>query len=351
VAALSAPDAQVETLLEQGLLLLDQGHPDRSMVVTLSALALQPGSPLGHSVLGTVYERQGKRSEAIRQFELALQLNPSSVADREKLQGLLSEVTAPARRPRLTSLQLSLAAAAASGLVVFGVGLALVTQTGHKPAAALPPAGTEAQQAPSAPAPGSPVPAGAGAPAPTASTLATPTGPFASSTPPADAPAPRQPAPSAGGSASARPTPAPASKSASAPRREAVLAAVAARSQAPTGGLQPAVIGTVAPIKGEQAHASPGAEAAGPGDPRHLAGSTGEPSGPETEFIKVVPLGGAAPGASAPAPRAKANRSQGAARAAGAVPPSISISISSDPAEGTAPAETAARRAAPAKRN
>jgi hypothetical protein len=53
-----------------------------------SALALRGQSSAAHSLLGLIYEKEGRRADAIREFQIVLQLNPDSNADRAHLERL-----------------------------------------------------------------------------------------------------------------------------------------------------------------------------------------------------------------------------------------------------------------------
>lgn len=86
--ATSDDEAQVEALLEEAFLALESGDFDAAINAAQTALALAPDSESAHSVLGLIYERQDRKDEAIRQFEIVLALDPSSEAEREKLAAL-----------------------------------------------------------------------------------------------------------------------------------------------------------------------------------------------------------------------------------------------------------------------
>jgi hypothetical protein len=114
-------DEQVEEHLRKALALLDQGNANDALVAAQAALALEPSSPFGHSVLAHVYDRQGRTAEAIQQLEIVLRVHPQSTADREKLAALTEaaapiavQAPAPSRRPLL------IAAAAACVVTLFG---------------------------------------------------------------------------------------------------------------------------------------------------------------------------------------------------------------------------------------
>jgi tetratricopeptide (TPR) repeat protein len=82
-------DAQVQRLLDEAFRALDAGNLSDAALACQGALALRPESTAAHSLLGLVYERQGELHDAIQQYRIVLDLNPSSQADRAKLNALL----------------------------------------------------------------------------------------------------------------------------------------------------------------------------------------------------------------------------------------------------------------------
>lgn len=81
-------DEQVRALLERAFAAFEAGETTDARLACQSALALRGESSAAHSLLGLIYEREGKIEEAIRQFEQVLALNPDSDADRAHLERL-----------------------------------------------------------------------------------------------------------------------------------------------------------------------------------------------------------------------------------------------------------------------
>jgi hypothetical protein len=80
-----AQDTQVQALLEQAFLAFEAGQLADARLACQSVLALRGESSAAHSLLGLIYEKEGRRADAIREFEIVLQLNPDSDADRAHL--------------------------------------------------------------------------------------------------------------------------------------------------------------------------------------------------------------------------------------------------------------------------
>jgi tetratricopeptide (TPR) repeat protein len=87
--AMADDDAQVYRLLDEAFRAMDAGNLSDAALACQGALALRPESTAAHSLLGLVYERQGELHDAIQQYRIVLDLNPSSQADRAKLNALL----------------------------------------------------------------------------------------------------------------------------------------------------------------------------------------------------------------------------------------------------------------------
>lgn len=84
-------DLQMQRLLDEAFRALDAGSLSDAALACQGALALRPESTAAHSLLGLVYERQGEIADAIQQYRIVLDLNPSSRADRAKLDALLGQ--------------------------------------------------------------------------------------------------------------------------------------------------------------------------------------------------------------------------------------------------------------------
>lgn len=350
---------EVTQLLARAFSLLEQGNLSEAHTAVDAALALDPESSSAHSLRGVLFERQGRVAEAIREFELVVERNPDSGADRAKLNALRGNVTMnfPPRQRRWTSQQVTLASAIAAGLVVFGGGVMVVTQsnrsgqarqtvnsgqptqfeTAKAVALSAPPSGGPTAPKPLRPLPTAPAPkmdAFQGPPAPAPLRVST-----GGTTPPVFAAPGRfnglRPSPPIG------------------PVGMPQYGASAGKSG--VGGLPPAAIGEVVPIPQTPAVAPGGPAVAAAGAiPPPTAGSGAamvapggpaatpeaakptaavepkprvEPLEPETGFIRIEPLKGA--GESRPNPTA----------AAKTLAPSISVDIASSGGDEAAIAE------------
>ncbi len=78
------------------------GNTEAAITACEAALAVNPSSTTAHSLLGTLYEKQGEDDEAIHHFESVLALNPDSQADAQKLEQLRRGVHVRAVTPPLT---------------------------------------------------------------------------------------------------------------------------------------------------------------------------------------------------------------------------------------------------------
>ncbi len=78
------------------------GNTDAAITACEAALAVNPNSTTAHSLLGTLYEKQGEDDKAIHHFESVLALNPDSQADAQKLDQLRRGVHVRAAAPPIT---------------------------------------------------------------------------------------------------------------------------------------------------------------------------------------------------------------------------------------------------------
>ncbi len=76
-------------LLAQANLLRMRGCWEEAVGNCMAALRLAPDSPSAQSLLGDIYENQGRFDDAIQWYRMALDANPDSPADRLKLDRLL----------------------------------------------------------------------------------------------------------------------------------------------------------------------------------------------------------------------------------------------------------------------
>lgn len=118
-------DAQVQALLHQAFTAFEGGQTTDVRLACQAALALRPDSTAAHSLLGLIYEKEGKVAEAIHQFRIVLELNPNSHADREKLDRLLNrrDVRSPAAWLRRVPVPMAAGGAAAAVVLVGGLWL------------------------------------------------------------------------------------------------------------------------------------------------------------------------------------------------------------------------------------
>ncbi len=101
--SIADPVARYKELLALAFRHYDNGEYEAAKVACSGALALKPDSTDAHALLSTVYERLGDRETAIAEREKVLELNPASIADREKLEALRSGVAQVAPRKILSS--------------------------------------------------------------------------------------------------------------------------------------------------------------------------------------------------------------------------------------------------------
>ena len=93
---------EVYALLAQANLLRMRGHWEESVDNCMAALRLAPDSPSAQSLLGDIYENQGRFDDAVQWYRMALDANPDSPADRLKLDRLLQTQAAPRPDHRAT---------------------------------------------------------------------------------------------------------------------------------------------------------------------------------------------------------------------------------------------------------
>lgn len=76
-------------LLAQANLLRVRGQWDEAVSLCMTAMELLPGFSAAQSLLGDIHECRGHKEDAIRWYQMALDSNPDSHADRRKLESLL----------------------------------------------------------------------------------------------------------------------------------------------------------------------------------------------------------------------------------------------------------------------
>ena len=85
----AAQEEQVRSLLMRANLSRMRGEWDESIALCAEALQKAPESVAAHSLLGDVYESQNRLDEAAQWFRMAVELNPNSKPDQEKLDRVL----------------------------------------------------------------------------------------------------------------------------------------------------------------------------------------------------------------------------------------------------------------------
>src|SRR5437588_10057105 len=84
-AAGRQPKPDVQAMLSRANLLRVRGQWEAAAEQCAEVLKIEPQNAAVHSLLGEIYDNQGHMERAIRWYEEALELNPTSVADRAKL--------------------------------------------------------------------------------------------------------------------------------------------------------------------------------------------------------------------------------------------------------------------------
>ena len=91
---------EVYALLAQANLLRMRGCWEEAVGQCMAALRLAPDSSAAQSLLGDIYENQGRFDDAIQWYRMALDASPDGPADRLKLDRLLQRQTPAARSDR-----------------------------------------------------------------------------------------------------------------------------------------------------------------------------------------------------------------------------------------------------------
>lgn len=81
----AADSGKVRELLDEAFRAYEQGHLEEAQERCYQALALHPTSTSAHSLLALIYENQGDIPRAIREYQVVLEINPDSPADRASL--------------------------------------------------------------------------------------------------------------------------------------------------------------------------------------------------------------------------------------------------------------------------
>jgi Tfp pilus assembly protein PilF len=138
-------EEQVSALLERAYRLRKADSVPGAIALCEAALRLKPDSTSAHSLLGQLYETNGERDLAVREYERVLQLNPGSIADRVKLdalRGATGVTPRPGSQPRIVltdsggrrnGLQWVTLAISGAALMLFGGVLALQLRPAETP--------------------------------------------------------------------------------------------------------------------------------------------------------------------------------------------------------------------------
>jgi hypothetical protein len=107
-------------MLAQANLLRMRGRWPEAIEKCMAALRLSPEHPSAQSLLGDIYENQGRLDDAIQWYRMALDVQPDSPADRIKLAHLLErksrDLTTPPIEKPVTSNSVQLSSASLSSI-------------------------------------------------------------------------------------------------------------------------------------------------------------------------------------------------------------------------------------------
>lgn len=98
------PEARYSELMARAFAHYMRGEYEHARDACRDALDLKPDSAESHALLSTVYERLGEVDKAIAERERVVELNPSSLADKEKLEALRAGIAQTAQR-RIVSVR------------------------------------------------------------------------------------------------------------------------------------------------------------------------------------------------------------------------------------------------------
>jgi len=158
------PEQRGQRLLEEAFRLSEESRILGAIQACQQAITVNPNSVSAHSLLGTLYERQGDRDAAIREYEQVLTLSPESTVERRRLNELMGVPTAR-EGVRISIRAAKVTVAGATMVVAVGLVVAILFSTQQGPSqrgkARLPggtlgrgPAGPGGMQAEVVPAPG-----------------------------------------------------------------------------------------------------------------------------------------------------------------------------------------------------
>src|SRR5689334_4665850 len=122
-------EERVRKLLLEAYTKYEAKDLDAAVAICAEALELRPDSTDAHSLMSTLHEKKGDRDIAISEREKVLELNPGSIADREKLDELRDgtlivtprKITTSSRKSSSSLLESPLAQAFAAIFVMLAV--------------------------------------------------------------------------------------------------------------------------------------------------------------------------------------------------------------------------------------
>jgi len=133
-AAGVTPEERARRLLEDAFRLSEEGRVLAAIEACKQAVSLNPRSTSAHSLLGTLYERQGERDDAIREYEQVLTLSPGSTAERRRLNELMGVPSArEAIRVSPRTARLAVTGGSLVVVLVLVAAIAFTVQQGPRP--------------------------------------------------------------------------------------------------------------------------------------------------------------------------------------------------------------------------
>lgn len=84
-------EAELKRYLEEAFRAFEDGQDERARRLCRQVLAIDPNNTTAHSLMGLLYEREGRMSEAIEQFQPVVEANPQSEADLQTLRRMQGE--------------------------------------------------------------------------------------------------------------------------------------------------------------------------------------------------------------------------------------------------------------------
>lgn len=84
-------EIELKRCLDEAFKAFEAGQDERARRLCRQALSLDPDSTTAHSLMGLLYEREGRNVEAAAEYEALVDINPSSDAERQTLKRLRGE--------------------------------------------------------------------------------------------------------------------------------------------------------------------------------------------------------------------------------------------------------------------